>query len=227
MSHPPPLMKLGLWGRANGKFAVMQCIAFLEWSSFISFTFWALVSLPSNLHPISSTSLCSSRSLTTSPFISAAVLPGFRTSVCNPHGCSTAANDRHRNLMQRLRCTVRRTHRCRLLSWSVNVSPLILVRKRIRCLTLLIQPFSVFGTALTSVAGLLFAVINPAATYWAFGFPAAIVAVFGADFVFASGTLFVAKVSLPHEQSLAGGLFQTLTQVRPNLVPRSFHHSKF
>lgn len=67
---------------------------------------------------------------------------------------------------------------------------------------------------MTGIAGLLFAVIDPSASYWAFGFPSAIVAVFGADFVFPSGTLFVAKVSLPHEQSLAGGLFQTLTQVR-------------
>ena len=70
------------------------------------------------------------------------------------------------------------------------------------------------GTTLTSVASLLFAVINTHAPYWAFGFPAAIVAVFGADFVFASGTLFVAKVSLPHEQSVSGALFQTMTQVR-------------
>ena len=69
------------------------------------------------------------------------------------------------------------------------------------------------GTLLTGVASLLFALINPAAVYWAFGFPAAVVSVFGADFVFASGILFVAKVSEPHEQSLAGGLFQTLTQV--------------
>lgn len=55
--------------------------------------------------------------------------------------------------------------------------------------------------------------IVPFAPYWAFGFPAAVASVFGADFVFASGTLFVARVSLPHEQSLAGALFQTLTQL--------------
>jgi hypothetical protein len=73
----------------------------------------------------------------------------------------------------------------------------------------------VFGTSFTGLAALLFALINPSSLYWAFGFPAPIVAVFGADFVFAAGTLFVAKVSLPHEQSLAGGLFQTLTQVYP------------
>lgn len=37
--------------------------------------------------------------------------------------------------------------------------------------------------------------------------------VFGADFVFASGTLFVAKVAEGHEQSVAGALFQTMTQL--------------
>ena len=71
----------------------------------------------------------------------------------------------------------------------------------------------VIGTLLTGVACLLFAVINPALPYWAFGFPAAILCVFGADFVFATGTLFTAKVCLPHEQSLGGALFQTLTQI--------------
>lgn len=71
----------------------------------------------------------------------------------------------------------------------------------------------VIGTLLTGVSNLLFALINPAATYWAFGFPAAILTVFGADFVFATGTLFTAKVCLPHEQSLGGAVFQTVTQI--------------
>ncbi len=55
--------------------------------------------------------------------------------------------------------------------------------------------------------------IVPSAPYWAFGFPAAILCVFGADFVFSTGTLFVAKSCLPHEQSVGGALFQTLTQL--------------
>ncbi|KAI0636360.1 efflux transporter [Trametes polyzona] len=71
----------------------------------------------------------------------------------------------------------------------------------------------VIGTVFTGVANLLFAVIDPAAPYWAFGFPGAILSVFGADFVFAAGTLFVAKVCLPHEQSVGGALFNTLTEV--------------
>ncbi|KAK6977718.1 hypothetical protein R3P38DRAFT_515413 [Favolaschia claudopus] len=70
-----------------------------------------------------------------------------------------------------------------------------------------------FGTGVTGIAALLFAIIDPNATYWSYGFVSAILGVFGADFVFASGTLFVAKVALPHEQSLAGGIFQTLTQL--------------
>ncbi|EMD32376.1 hypothetical protein CERSUDRAFT_118741 [Gelatoporia subvermispora B] len=69
------------------------------------------------------------------------------------------------------------------------------------------------GTALTAAANVLFAVIDPAAPYWAFGFPAAIVSVVGGDFSFSAGTLFVAKVCLPHEQSVGGALFQTLTQL--------------
>ncbi|KAI0345781.1 hypothetical protein BDW22DRAFT_1426436 [Trametopsis cervina] len=71
----------------------------------------------------------------------------------------------------------------------------------------------VMGTVLTGCAALLYALINPALPYWAFGFPAAIISVFGSDFVFAAGTLFVAKISLPHEQSLTGALFQTMTQL--------------
>ncbi|CAE6413972.1 unnamed protein product [Rhizoctonia solani] len=69
------------------------------------------------------------------------------------------------------------------------------------------------GCFFTSLAALLFAVITPSATYWAFGFPAAAVVVFGADFMFATGSIFVAKIALPHEQSLAGGIFNTLNQL--------------
>ncbi|KAL0565729.1 hypothetical protein V5O48_016292 [Marasmius crinis-equi] len=73
------------------------------------------------------------------------------------------------------------------------------------------------GTAITSVASLLFALIDPAAPYWAFGFPAAILSVFGADFVFTAGTMFIAKISLPHEQSVAGGTLQCMMQLGTSL----------
>jgi len=66
---------------------------------------------------------------------------------------------------------------------------------------------------MTGLGALLFAIINPNSTYWSYGFVSTIVAVFGGDFVFAAGTLFLAKISRPDEQSLSGGLFQTLTQL--------------
>ncbi|THU82425.1 putative efflux transporter [Dendrothele bispora CBS 962.96] len=69
------------------------------------------------------------------------------------------------------------------------------------------------GTAFTGTASLFFAIINPDAPYWAFGFPSAIFCVFGADFVFASGTLFIATVSAQYEQSVAGAVFQEMTQI--------------
>ncbi|KAJ7452825.1 putative efflux transporter [Mycena latifolia] len=69
------------------------------------------------------------------------------------------------------------------------------------------------GTLTTTIAPLLFALIVPAAPYWAFGFPAAVCSVVGADFLFAAGTLFVAGAVGPGEQSVAGGVFQTMTQL--------------
>ncbi|KAG1735284.1 major facilitator superfamily domain-containing protein [Suillus paluster] len=73
--------------------------------------------------------------------------------------------------------------------------------------------FAVTGTLLTATASMLFALIDPSATYWAFGFPSAVLIVFGAEFVYSSGTLFIARNALPHEQSVAGALFQTMTQL--------------
>lgn len=67
---------------------------------------------------------------------------------------------------------------------------------------------------MTGLSPLLFAIIDTSAPYWAYGFPAAVSSVFGADFIFSSGSLFVAKVAKPEEQSVAGGLFNTLTAVR-------------
>jgi hypothetical protein len=73
--------------------------------------------------------------------------------------------------------------------------------------------FAASGTLFTACATLFFALIDTHASYWPYGFPSAIFSVIGADFVFASGTLFVAKVAAADEQSLAGATFQTMTQV--------------
>ena len=73
--------------------------------------------------------------------------------------------------------------------------------------------FAVVGTLFTASAGILFALIEPNKTYWAFGFPSTVFSVFGADFVYSAGTIFIAKIAMPHEQSVAGALFQTMTQL--------------
>ncbi|KDQ19317.1 hypothetical protein BOTBODRAFT_41578 [Botryobasidium botryosum FD-172 SS1] len=82
----------------------------------------------------------------------------------------------------------------------------------------------------TSAGCLLFAVIKPSASYWAFGFPSepictsiesmyhvllgsctnALTA--GANFSILSCSLFTAKIALPEEQSLAAGVFNILVQ---------------
>ncbi|KAI9433578.1 MFS general substrate transporter [Lactarius indigo] len=69
------------------------------------------------------------------------------------------------------------------------------------------------GTLMTACADVLFAVIDPSASFWAFCFPSVFLIALGADLTFTAGTLFVAKVSLSHEQSVAGALFQAMTQM--------------
>lgn len=69
------------------------------------------------------------------------------------------------------------------------------------------------GTAGAAIACVLMAVINPNVTYWAFTFPSLLVSVLGSDLVYTAGTLYIAKISLAHEQSLAAAGFQTMGQV--------------
>ena len=40
---PPPLMKLSLWRRANGRLVAMMLIVFLTWGAMITWGFWAQV----------------------------------------------------------------------------------------------------------------------------------------------------------------------------------------
>jgi len=155
---PPPLMKLSIWSRARGRMAAILVIAFLNWSGFISWTFWAQLYYQDYLK-------------LTPVHTMVRFIPMFVT------GC------------------------------LCNFFVAVLVAR----LSLVV--FVVFGTLITGCACVLFALINPSATYWAFGFPSTVMVVFGADFVFSAGTIFVAKIVFPHEQSLAGGLFQTMTQI--------------
>ncbi|KAI0794177.1 efflux transporter [Fomes fomentarius] len=155
---PPPLMPVSIWVRAKGKLAVIIIIAFLEWASFNSFTFWIQLYYQDYVH--------------LSPILTMVrLLPMTVTGVL----CNVIVA---------------------LVIGHIDVVILIVI-----------------GTLCTGLASVLFAVIDPSAPYWAFGFPATILSVFGADFVFTSGTLFVAKVCLPHEQSVGGALFQTLAQL--------------
>ena len=88
-------------------------------------------------------------------------------------------------------------------------------------LTYQLEVYIAFGTAATGFGALLFAIIKPESPYWTYGFPSFILSVWGVDFIFACGTLFVAKIALPHEQSVAGGIFTTMTQVHPTYSDRS------
>lgn len=77
------------------------------------------------------------------------------------------------------------------------------------------------GTIATGLGCLLFAIIRVDAPYWSFGFPSAVLIVWGADFVFSAGMLFISRVAREDEQSVAGGIFQTCIQVRVPPVYRN------
>ena len=65
----------------------------------------------------------------------------------------------------------------------------------------------------TTLACLLFAIIRPGVTYWAYSFIAPVLIAIGYDVLTSAGSLFVARFALPHEQSIGGALFNTLAQV--------------
>ncbi|KAK7542096.1 major facilitator superfamily domain-containing protein [Phyllosticta citribraziliensis] len=71
------------------------------------------------------------------------------------------------------------------------------------------------GTLALSISPLLFAVpsIDPHTTYWAYGFPAMVLSVVGADIIFPCLTLFTAKSLPPEDQSLGGALINSVGQV--------------
>ncbi|KAI0272298.1 efflux transporter [Gloeopeniophorella convolvens] len=154
----PPLMKLSMWKRARGRFAVMQLIACMNWAAFTCWTVWVQLYYQTylGLSPIKTM---------------LRVLPMF------------------------------------FMGITANVI-IALTIARIDVVFIVAA-----GTLLTGCACVFFAVIDTSAPYWAFGFPSACLIVLGADFTFASGTLFISKVSLPHEQSVGGALFQAMTQI--------------
>ncbi|EEB93839.1 hypothetical protein MPER_07458, partial [Moniliophthora perniciosa FA553] len=114
----PPLMRLSLWSRADGKVAIVFCIALFNWCSFLAWSYWVMIYYQNYMgfNPISTM---------------IRLIPMFITGIiCN-----------------------------------VVVA---LVVGRVSLVVLMAM-----GTALTSSASLLFAIIDPNAVYWAYGFPAA------------------------------------------------------
>ncbi|CAE6463217.1 unnamed protein product [Rhizoctonia solani] len=173
----PPLMRLGLWTRAKGKFAAIQLVVFFDWACFTTWQFFVTLYYQEylGLSPVDTT-------------IRLLPMP-----------------------VSGLLCNLVIALFIGRMSGSVLIG---------------------IGCFFTSLAALFFAVIIPSKTYWAFGFPAATVVVFGADFMFATGSIFVAKIALPHEQSLAGGIFNTLNQLGTafglaiaSVVNNNVHHS--
>jgi hypothetical protein len=97
------------------------------------------------------------------------------------------------------------------LVWIVGAFIFRRIKIRISRLLDVLHPGA--GTVATTIACLLFATIVPTTTYWAYAFVGISLSIMGPDLIFTAGTLFIAKFSLPHEQSVAGGLFNTVFQV--------------
>ncbi|PPQ78955.1 hypothetical protein CVT25_002284 [Psilocybe cyanescens] len=157
-STPPPLMKLSLWTRANGRFAAMMAIAFTNWCAFMAWTYWVQLYYQNYMGYSAMQTVVR-------------LLPMFISGIA----CNVFVG---------------------LMAAHVTVIWLVAI-----------------GAGATASACLLFAIIRPGTTYWAYAFNASYLSVMGADFVFSAGTLFIAKFSLPHEQSVSGALFNTMTQL--------------
>ncbi|KAG7447360.1 MFS general substrate transporter [Guyanagaster necrorhizus] len=153
---PPPIMKLSLWARRNGKFGAIMVTVMFTYCSFLGWNFWTQLYYQNyqRYTPVGTM---------------IRLFPMFVTGV-------------------------------------IGNFIIAIIIARVSVVWILAS-----GTFITACAA-IFAEIDPEATYWAYGFPSAIFSVFGADFVFAAGMIFVARIVEPHEQNLSGALFQTMYQ---------------
>ncbi|GAA5856953.1 hypothetical protein JCM9279_005028 [Rhodotorula babjevae] len=151
-----PLMHTAIW--MKGRFAVVQLIGALGWSSFASYMFFCSLSFQDymQLKPI----------LATVRFLPSSVTGFILNAVVA------------------------------ILASRVPAQILIAI-----------------GALGTGLAPLLFAVQDYADPYWQWQFPAMILSVFGADFIFACGILYVSQVAGPGHQALAGSIFNMSTQI--------------
>ena len=65
----------------------------------------------------------------------------------------------------------------------------------------------------TSTGIMLFTISKPSMSYWDLEFPGVCLSVLGVDFILPAGSLFIAKLALPYEQSMVGALFSVMAQV--------------
>ncbi|POY70297.1 hypothetical protein BMF94_6696 [Rhodotorula taiwanensis] len=152
----PPLMITSIWFK--GRFAVVQLIGALGWSSFASYMFF----------------------------------------------CSLAFQDYMQ--LPPILATVRYLP-CSVTGFFLNAIVAILASR------VPAQFLIAVGALGTGLAPLLFAVQNYTDPYWQWQFPAMILSVFGADFIFACGILYVSQVAGPGHQALAGSIFNMSTQI--------------
>jgi len=76
------------------------------------------------------------------------------------------------------------------------------------------QRILVVGVVCSSLSSMLMAApIPPETSYWAFGFPAMVLAVVGADTVYPCLSLYTTSRMPMRDQALAGGIFNTVGQI--------------
>ncbi|GAA5844886.1 hypothetical protein JCM11251_004662 [Rhodosporidiobolus azoricus] len=152
----PPLMLTSIWFR--GRFALVQLIGALGWSSFASYMFFCSLAFQNymQLEPV----------LATVRFLPSSITGLVLNAIVA------------------------------VLASRVSAQFLIIL-----------------GCVGTGLAPLLFAVQNYSDPYWQWQFPAMILSVFGADFIFACGILYVSMVAGPGQQALAGSIFNMSTQI--------------
>ena len=176
-------MKPSMWTHAHGRFAVMQIIACINWAAFSCWLVWVQLYYQTYLN-------------LTPIHTMLRILPMFFSGV--------VANIIIALIIGRIDVV-----------YIVGASFTSLIHLMPGMTVSSFPPFiySAVGTLLTGCANIYFALIDPSASYWASGFPSACLVVLGADFTFASGTMFISKISPPSEQSVAGALFQAMTQI--------------
>ncbi|KAI0022755.1 MFS general substrate transporter [Xylariomycetidae sp. FL0641] len=76
----------------------------------------------------------------------------------------------------------------------------------------------VFGAVAYLAASLLFSFMGAESSYWAFTFPALVLNVAGADLQFNVANMYVMQSLPPHQQSLAGGIFNVVIRLSNTAV---------